>query len=87
MVAVRSGGPLETVADGETGRLCDPDGKVWAEALAPYVEDVSAARRHGAAGRERAVAEFSRERFRDVLEGVLARLAGERSKSFEGVTS
>jgi glycosyltransferase involved in cell wall biosynthesis len=45
-----SGGPLEFVADGETGLVAEPDPKAIAEALDRLYVDREAARRWGAAG-------------------------------------
>ncbi len=48
-----SGGPLEFVSDGETGRVTSPDGAALGEATAALLADGSAARRLGEAGYER----------------------------------
>jgi len=48
-----SGGPLEFVSDGETGRVTPPDGAALGEATAALLADGSAARRLGEAGYER----------------------------------
>jgi len=74
VVAMDSGGPRETVVDGVTGRLTAPEAEAFAEAIRPYVEDADRARKHGLAGRERAIASFSLERFRDAMEEVLTEL-------------
>ncbi|HUM01502.1 MAG TPA: glycosyltransferase family 4 protein [Thermoanaerobaculia bacterium] len=49
-----SGGPLEFVTDGETGRVTPPDGAALGEATAALLADGAAARRLGEAGFERA---------------------------------
>jgi sugar transferase (PEP-CTERM/EpsH1 system associated) len=60
VVATAVGGNGELVVDGETGRLVPRgDADALAEAIASYMEDREQARRHGEAGRTRAVAEFS----------------------------
>jgi sugar transferase (PEP-CTERM/EpsH1 system associated) len=59
VVATRVGGNGELVMDGVTGRLVDvgqPD--ALGEVLGEYLLDPGRARRHGAAGRERAAREF-----------------------------
>lgn len=38
VVACNSGGPLESVADGETGYLIQPDGKLWGEKIFDLLE-------------------------------------------------
>jgi len=61
VVASRTGGIPEVVADGETGVLVDVDDDFeagLARALDQVLGDPEAARRMGEAGRERAVAEF-----------------------------
>jgi len=74
VVAARSGGPAETVVDGETGFLCRPTPESFAEALARLVTDPACAARLGRAGRRRVAEKFSRAtfgaRFTDVLADV-----------------
>jgi glycosyltransferase involved in cell wall biosynthesis len=48
-----SGGPLEFVTDGETGRVVPPDGKAVGEATAALLADAARAERLGRAGHER----------------------------------
>ncbi len=48
-----SGGPLEFVVDGESGRVAAPDGKALGEATAELLADPARARRLGEAGHER----------------------------------
>jgi len=74
VVAVNSGGPIETIGDGETGRLCGPDAAAMGEALSRYVNSLATAREHGLAGRARVQERFSLERFRDLLGEVLVGL-------------
>ena len=56
-----SGGPLEFVADGATGRVVAPDGKAVGEAAALLLADRVSAREMGRAGRE-AVRGITREK-------------------------
>jgi alpha-1,3/alpha-1,6-mannosyltransferase len=63
VVAARSGGPAETVIDGETGFLCAPTPEAFGEALARLVTDPECAARMGRTGRRRVAEEFSREAF------------------------
>jgi alpha-1,3/alpha-1,6-mannosyltransferase len=71
VVAAASGGPLETVVDGETGYLRPPTPDAFAGALAALIRDPALAARMGVAGRARA-ARFSRRAFGDALEATLA---------------
>ena len=74
VVAACSGGPAETVVDGETGFLCPPTPEAFGEALARLVTDPGCAARLGRAGRRRVAEQFSRAafgaRFTAVLAGV-----------------
>jgi sugar transferase (PEP-CTERM/EpsH1 system associated) len=60
VVAARVGGNPELVQDGATGRLYDPTASEAVEqALLPYLHDPDLRSRHGGAGRQRVVREFS----------------------------
>lgn len=67
VIAVASGGPLESVADGETGFLCQPTAGSFAEAMQRFVIDLQLKQRVGKAGRERVLARFSLQAFTDQL--------------------
>lgn len=63
VVATRVGGNPELVEEGRSGFLTPPsDPPALAAALARYADDAALVAAHGAAGRERARAEFSLER-------------------------
>ena len=74
VVACDSGGPLESVADGETGFLRPPDSAAWADAmqalLAPGVATTM-----GVAARRHVERSFSRRSFGDKLSAVVVELA------------
>jgi alpha-1,3/alpha-1,6-mannosyltransferase len=72
---VNSGGPLETVVDGETGFLRPPDPEAFATCLAELVESPALATRMGNAGRARVASLFSREAFASRLGAVVERTA------------
>jgi sugar transferase (PEP-CTERM/EpsH1 system associated) len=60
VLATRVGGNPELVVDGTTGTLCPPgDPRALVEGMARYADDGDRRRAHGAAGRARAVAQFS----------------------------
>lgn len=69
VIAVSSGGPLESVADGETGFLCEQKAEAFADAMAklcgPSKSDKVA--EMGANGKQRAQEIFSLETFGDTL--------------------
>ncbi|KAG7394355.1 Alpha-1,3-mannosyltransferase-like protein [Phytophthora boehmeriae] len=69
VVAVSSGGPLESVVDGETGYLCEQKPEAFADAMAKLcgpTNDVNVAAM-GAKGKDRAHKMFSLETFGDTL--------------------
>jgi sugar transferase (PEP-CTERM/EpsH1 system associated) len=60
VIATRVGGNPELVVDGGTGVLVpNSDAAALAQVMARYVDDTALGRRHGKAGRSRALAEFS----------------------------
>ncbi|KAH7474673.1 Myotubularin-related protein 2 [Phytophthora ramorum] len=69
VIAVSSGGPLESVADGETGFLCQQKPAAFAEAMAELCGPKHSVRvvEMGACGRLRAQKIFSLETFGDTL--------------------
>lgn len=72
VVACNSGGPTETVSDGETGFLCEPTPESFGAAMVRLARDRSLAQEMGISGRERVVALFSWERFvRELVRAVL----------------
>lgn len=86
VVACNSGGPTETVADGETGFLCEPTAESFASAMVKLARDRSLSQEMGESGRERALALFSWDRFnreinRVVFETKEAWRAGEPATS------
>jgi len=78
VIAIASGGPAETVGDGETGVLCTSTGDAIADAMARLLTDHEAAARMGRAGRARVTARFSRATFGARLEAVLREVVAER---------
>ncbi|KAJ7313652.1 hypothetical protein JRQ81_005232 [Phrynocephalus forsythii] len=63
VIAVNSGGPLESVVNNETGFLCDPFPTKFSEAMEKLVKDPALKRKMGAAGRARVLETFSSEAF------------------------
>lgn len=71
VVAVNSGGPVESIVHGITGYLCDPTGASFADSLRKLVQNPSAAMDMGKAGRERVSNLFSRRVMGEGLNDVL----------------
>eukprot|EP01134_Creolimax_fragrantissima_P006040 CFRG6040T1 len=63
VIAVASGGPLETVDSQVTGRLCDLDPAEWARAIMETVLTGTVARDMGVKGKERVIRLFSFQAF------------------------
>src|SRR5262245_34403842 len=78
VIAIASGGPAETVGDGETGILCSPTADAIADAMARLLTDHEAAARMGRAGRARVAARFSRAAFGARLDAILRDVVAER---------
>ncbi|KAL7840497.1 hypothetical protein AOLI_G00258200 [Acnodon oligacanthus] len=67
VIAVNSGGPLESVAHEETGFLCDPTPESFSEAMGRFLTDPGLQQRMGQAGRDRVIDRFSLQAFTDQL--------------------
>lgn len=74
VVAVNSGGPVESVEQGITGILCEPTPVAFSRAVLPFVVDKSASLEMGHRGRERVEAYFSRDVLGKELQNVLVKL-------------
>ena len=74
VIAARSGGPLETVVEGETGYLCDPTPEDFGSKLGKLFEDKVGAQKMGEAGRTHVVEHFSFAAFTERLNNVVENL-------------
>lgn len=74
VIAVRRGGPLESIAHGETGLLCPPDPIAFAAEMTYLVREPAQAAAMGGAGHRRA-AQFSWEEFAGRIDDYLDMLA------------
>ena len=72
VIAVKSGGPLETVAHEQTGYLCEPQADSFADAMQKIVTDERLSQTLGNAGHERVISKFSFETFTDQLNDITA---------------
>ena len=70
VIAMNSGGPLETVIDGETGFLCDANEEAWCHAMKQFIDDQSLSGKMGKKGRKRVLKTFSRNALINVMENV-----------------
>lgn len=74
VIAVNSGGPLESVLHNVTGFLCDPLPTQFSEAMEKIVRDPLLKDTMGAAGRARVTEKFSSEAFTEQLYQYICRL-------------
>ncbi|KAF1528363.1 Alpha-1,3/1,6-mannosyltransferase ALG2, partial [Eudyptula minor] len=74
VVAVNSGGPLESILHNVTGFLCDPLPTQFSEAMEKIVRDPLLKDTMGAAGRARVTEKFSSEAFTEQLYQYICRL-------------
>jgi alpha-1,3/alpha-1,6-mannosyltransferase len=74
VVAVNSGGPLETVNHNKTGFLCNPDAESFAMAMEKFVKDESLSEKLGKAGRHHVMSKFSFDVFAQQLHTLVCRL-------------
>ncbi|XP_061675479.1 alpha-1,3/1,6-mannosyltransferase ALG2 isoform X2 [Syngnathoides biaculeatus] len=75
VIAVRSGGPLESVADGETGFLCEPTAEAFSQAMEKLVAEPRLRGDMGRAGRKRVQDKFSLQAFSQQLHGYIVSLS------------
>ncbi|KAH0627113.1 hypothetical protein JD844_002523 [Phrynosoma platyrhinos] len=67
VIAVNSGGPLESIVNNQTGFLCEPRPSEFSAAMEKFVKDPALKRIMGAAGRTRVLEKFSSEAFTEKL--------------------
>lgn len=75
VIAVNSGGPLESVAHGQTGFLCPPTAEAFSQAMERLVREPLLRRDMGQAGRRRVQDKFSLQAFSEQLHGYIVRLS------------
>ncbi|KAF3972298.1 hypothetical protein CMV_004188 [Castanea mollissima] len=63
VIACNSGGPVETIKDGETGFLCDPTPQKFSLAMAKLIQDPAMAKRMGEEARRHVTESFSTKIF------------------------
>lgn len=73
VIAVKSGGPTETVVDCVTGFLCELTSEEFALAMLLLVQNPELGEWMGQAGRKRFETKFSFDAFTELLDGILSR--------------
>ncbi|CAG8433357.1 1566_t:CDS:2 [Diversispora eburnea] len=81
VIACDSGGPKETIINGETGVLCFPNPAAFAEAIASFVNGDYDREAMGNKGRSHVQKSFSLDTFINSLEDLLIKLASDNSKN------
>lgn len=76
VIAVNSGGPIESVLSGSTGFLCEPTAAAFAEAY-EELRDGKKAAKMGVAARQHVVSKFSRASFGASLNSQVQQLAAD----------
>lgn len=74
VVAINSGGPMETIINESTGFLCNPDREDFARNMIKFIKDRSLIPKMGEMGHKRVKAKFSFESFTDNLEHIITTL-------------
>ena len=74
VIAVNTGGPLETVIHGETGYLCEPNEEAFSDAMQTVMEKLDLTETFGKKGREHVLDNFSFDAFRGNLDNIVCRL-------------
>jgi len=75
VIAARSGGPIETIRDRQTGFLCEATPEAFADAIARLVSDPGECERMGRAGRDHVAANFSLDAFSKRLVQIVEEVA------------
>ncbi|KAK3595262.1 hypothetical protein CHS0354_010870 [Potamilus streckersoni] len=74
VIAVRSGGPLETIDDGRTGFLCEPLPEKFADAMEKFVKKKILKDDLGQAGKKRVEKKFSFKAFTKQLDDIVIKV-------------
>ena len=74
VIAVNSGGPMESIDDGKTGILCESSAHAFSLAITPLIQDTQQSIRMGETGRKRVAKYFSLAVLGRELQNVLFRI-------------
>lgn len=77
VIAVNSGGPMETVQDQVTGFLCDQTPEAFSKAMMNFVKDSNLKTCMGDKCKQRMIDLFSYETYKKQLNGIVEKLAGD----------
>ena len=75
VIACNSGGPVETIKNGATGFLCNPNPQEFALAMAKFIQDPQMADQMGAEARKHVTESFSTKIFGQRLNRILVDIA------------
>lgn len=75
VIACNSGGPVETIKDGITGFLCDPNPKDFSLAMTNFIREPQMAERMGGEARRHVTVSFSTQIFGQNLNRYLVVIA------------
>jgi alpha-1,3/alpha-1,6-mannosyltransferase len=81
VIAVNSGGPTETIVHEQTGFLCDPEPRDFANAATLILKDAKLGEKMGDMGRKRVQQRFSFEAFTEKLDQIVKNLVAVEKKS------
>jgi len=79
VIAVNSGGPKETLDDGETGFLCNETAEEFADAMKKLIKDRDLAREMGEVGQKRVRERFSFQAFAEQFENCVMSLVDKKT--------
>eukprot|EP01084_Bolivina_argentea_P100338 180180_1 len=71
VIAHKSGGPLETIINGQNGFLCGNNEQEWANAMMKFVENKELILKMGQKGKQRVIDNFSRKELVNVMDRVV----------------
>ena len=80
VIGTNTGGLLETIVDGETGFLCEPNAKHFAEAVVKIINSDDLFNEMGENGLKRVQEKFSEKAFSNQLETILNDLADNQNE-------
>lgn len=74
VIATNTGGPLETVLDGETGFLCEPEEDSFSKAMQNVINESEIVEKFGERARNHVIINFSFDAFTENLDRIVCRL-------------